>query len=162
MRDLTVGQKTVVVIAWAVLLRVLWDYLFLPGPAGGGGWFGYVPLTGRAYVPHARGAAATAFTWGVATLVWAAASVWLFGRPKVLRLRNLYRPQQIVVVVALAAGAALTAAYLTRPSSYLRQLGAESGVGHLGPEFGPFAAWLVGLALVALWAATSVRLFSEK
>ena len=155
MRDLTVGQKTVVVIAWAVLLRVLWDYLFLPGPAGGGGWFGYVPLTGRAYVPHARGAAATAFTWGVATLVWAAASVWLFGRPKVLRLRNLYRPQQIVVVVALAAGAALTAAYLTRPSSYLRQLGAESGVGHLGPEFGPDGGPVTE-------ADRSVRLFSEK
>src|SRR5437879_3376557 len=87
MRRLSVAQRTVVVIAWAVLLRILWGYLFLPGPAASGGWFGYTPLTGRVYAPHARGAAATAVTWGVATLVWAAASVWLFGRPKVLRLR---------------------------------------------------------------------------
>ena len=159
MRRVSVAQRTVVVIAWAFLLRVFWDYLFLPGPAGSGGWFGYVPLTGRAYAPYARGAAATAVTWAVATLVWAAVAMWLFGAATPRRLRSLDRPQKIVLAVAVAAAAALTAAYLTRPTSYVRQLGADSAAAHLGPDLGPFAAWLVGLAFVVIWAVTSARLF---
>jgi len=164
MRRLTVGQRTVVVIAFAVVLWFIWDYLFVPQP-GSGGWFGYVPEMARVYAPHARGAEARTFTWAVPAVAWAAVCVWLLSVTadhSARRVAKLRRPQRVVLVVAAGATAVLTAGYLTRPTTFVRQLGADSRVGHLGPELGPFAAWLVGLAFVILWAATSVWAFKDE
>ena len=77
-REWNLAQRVVAVIALAGLLRVIASYVidrFIAGDP----WFGYVPLT--AALSDESSSFGVTIVWLVAVVVWAWASLWLFGLP---------------------------------------------------------------------------------
>ncbi len=77
------AQRVVLVVALAGLLAFTGSYIVSDGfSQQGGGWFAYAPNTNRVFYPRGGLAAfAALLVWVALLIVWAVASLWLFGLP---------------------------------------------------------------------------------
>jgi hypothetical protein len=74
------GQRIVLVIAWAGILRAAGSYVVGPSGPFADQWFAYAPNTQAAFVPPGLESFGSALVWMALTVVWAAVSVWLLKR----------------------------------------------------------------------------------
>ena len=76
------GQRIVLIVALAGVLRVVGAYLVNPDGVRGG-WFSYAPGTGEVFPGDSGlGPLGASLVWIVVTLLWAAGAVWVLGTRK--------------------------------------------------------------------------------
>lgn len=77
LQALNLGQRAVLVVALAGVLRTVGSYMI---GTRSGEWFSYAPNSGVAFSPDVgMDRLPAAVLWTILTALWAAASVWLLG-----------------------------------------------------------------------------------
>lgn len=82
LRDLNLGQRIILIVALAAVLRTIGVYA-TTGANGRDGWFAYAPNTQVTLVPD-RGldGLPAALLWMTLIVAWALVGVWLLGQPR--------------------------------------------------------------------------------
>ncbi len=75
--SLNLGQRVVLIVAWAGILRAAGSHIVGPSGPFADDWFAYAPNTQETFVPPGLGSFGSALVWMALTVVWAAFSAWL-------------------------------------------------------------------------------------
>lgn len=75
--SLNLGQRVVLIVAWAGILRAAGSYIVGPSGPFADDWFVYAPNTQEAFVNPGLGSFGPTLVWMALALVWAAVSAWL-------------------------------------------------------------------------------------
>jgi len=78
--SLNLGQRIVLIIAWAGVLRAAGSHIVSPDGPFADNLFAYTPNAPEAFVRPGLGSFGSTLVWIALTVIWAAVSVWLLNR----------------------------------------------------------------------------------